>query len=353
MKSRRRIRVSEKSGLPPGTLVYIGEERTEEVEISIFDFNEKAFEETTGAGVEECARSLASSRVSWINITGLHDVEMMKLIAEKLEIHPLIMEDILNTEQRPKLQDLDDTLFLVLKMVRPLEDRYGLEQISLILKGKCVITFQEQRGDVFEPVRERIRKNTGRVRKAGADYLLYALIDSIVDGYFPYLEYVSESLDNTETRIIETPDVDVLQELHLRKRELIRIRKNTWPMREMVHALVQGGTKLVTRATNVYMKDLQDHVMQIVDTAESLRDVVAGLLELYLSTSSSRANEVMKVLTIIATIFIPLTFVAGVYGMNFVYMPELAVKAGYPVVLAVMVLISGGMLLYFRKKKWF
>ncbi|MBN1686879.1 MAG: magnesium/cobalt transporter CorA [Spirochaetales bacterium] len=352
MKARSRVRASEKSGLPPGTLVYIGEERTEAVEISIFSFSEKAFEEKTSATVEDCVRSIGSPQVSWINVTGLHDLEMMRSIGEKLDIHPLALEDILNTEQRPKLQDLDDSLFLVLKMVRPLEKGYGLEQVSLILKGNCVITFQEQKGDVFEPVRERIRSNIGKVRKAGADYLMYALIDAVVDGYFPYLEYVSESLDTTESRLIGDPSAEVLRELHLRKRELIWIRKNSWPMRDIVHNLVQTEMKLVTRGTNVYLRDVHDHVMRIVDTTESLRDVVAGLLELYLTTSSSRTNDVMKVLTMIATIFIPLTFVAGVYGMNFVYMPELAAKAGYPIVLAAMALIAGGMVLYFKKKKW-
>jgi magnesium transporter len=338
--------------LPPGTLIYIGERRTESVEINIFEFNQGSFEERINVSVEDCGSGFKKDAISWINITGLHDVDTMKAIGEKLNIRPLIMEDILNTEQRPKIQETDESLFLLLKMVRPLENEYGMEQVSMILKKNQVITFQEQRGDVFESIRERIRGNTGRVRSAGADYLMYTLVDSIVDGYFPYLEFVSESLEETESRILQTPDVEFLQELHLRKRELISIRKNAWPMRDIVNTLAHENVRLLTSATNEYLRDAHDHVLQIADTTESLRDVVTGLLELYLSTSSSRTNEVMKVLTIIATIFIPLTFVAGIYGMNFVYMPELTAKAGYPIVLGAMAFIAGGMVLYFKKKKW-
>mgnify|MGYP006302507607 CR=1 FL=1 len=353
MKVINRTRPSKKTGLPPGTLIYIGEKKSERVRIDVFEFDRDTYDEKTDVTVEECSTCIGDTKkVTWINVTGLHDVGLMESIRHIFGIHPLIMEDILNTEQRPKLEDLEDSLFLVLKMVRPLEKEYGMEQISAMLKENCVITFQEQKGDVFESVRARIRKNTGRIRKEGADYLLYALVDSIVDGYFPYLEYVSESLDTTEEKMLEVSGVDLLQELHLRKREIILIRKNAWPMREVINTLVHGGLNLVTDTTNLYLKDVHDHVMQIAETTESLRDVVTGLLDLYLSTASARTNDVMKVLTIIATIFIPLTFIAGIYGMNFVYMPELTSKAGYPAVLSVMAIVAGGMLLYFKKKKW-
>ncbi len=352
LKIRNKNRTSMKPGLPPGTLEYVGEKRTEELEISIFTYSEASYEEKHHATVEDCARCIGKKAVSWINVTGLQDVELMRSLAEKLEIHPLIMEDILNTEQRPKLQDLGDSLFISLKMVRPAGEGYESEQVSLILTENCVITFQEQKGDVFEPVRGRIRAGTGKVRKAGADYLSYTLIDSIVDGYFPYLEYISDSLEDTESKILENPDVLALQGLHATKRELIWVRRNVWPMRDIVNVFVHGNVKLIARTTNMYLIDVHDHVMQIVDTTESLRDVVTGLLELYLSTSSSRTNDVMKVLTIIATIFIPLTFIAGIYGMNFVYMPELSWKAGYPAVLAVMAAVAVGMILYFKRKKW-
>ena len=190
------------------------------------------------------------------------------------------------------------------------------------------------------------------MRKSKADYLLYALIDSIVDGYFPYLEHASELLEETEARILESPDIVSLQELYAKKQELIMVRKNVWPMREIVSYLEHGDTPLVTQATYIYLRDVYDNVVQIADTTESLRDVVSGMLEIYLSTSSFKTNEVMKVLTIIATIFLPLTFVAGIYGMNFIHMPELAMKAAYPVVLGVMALIAGGMMLFFKRKKW-
>jgi magnesium transporter len=352
MKARQRIRTSKKTGLPPGTLVHVGEKRADQVEISVFDFDQAEYAEVQSATPQGCAGYVDRKTVSWINVTGLHDVELLRAVGESLDIHPLIMEDVLNTEQRPKLQDLGDSIFIIIKMARPGDTGFSIEQISLIIKDRCVITFQERKGDVFEPVRERIRKNRGRIRKAGADYLAYALIDSIVDGYFPYLELISGSLEETDTRILETSDIDSLHELHSRKRELILIRKNTWPMREIMNSLIHSESALIKKSTYIYLGDVYDHTLQIIDTTESLRDVVSGLLELYLSTSSSKANEVMKVLTIIATIFIPLTFVAGIYGMNFVHMPELGAKAGYPIVLGVMAAIAGGMLLFFKRKKW-
>ena len=316
------------------------------------DYSQDVYVEENKAAVESCAQYLDSQSVTWINVVGLHDVEIVKAIGESFQIHPLVMEDILNTERRPKMQDLGDYILIVMKMFRPTDGAYASEQVSLILTHQCVLSFQEQRGDVFDPIRDRIRKNKGLVRKSGADYLLYALIDSIVDGFFPYLESLGEVLEDTEAKILESPDIISLQELHTKKQELIAIRKNVWPMREIVNNLEHGDTPLVGESINIYLRDVYDHVIQIADTSEGLRETVSGLLEIYLSTSSFKTNEVMKVLTIIATIFIPLTFVVGIYGMNFVHMPELALKAGYPIVLGVMAIIAGGMIYFFKRKKW-
>jgi magnesium transporter len=352
MKRRNRTRTSETSGLPPGTLVHVGEMRTQQVEIAILDYGEGEYTEKSGASVEDCAAFLDSESVTWINVVGLHDIGILKSIGESFQIHPLVMEDILNTEQRPKIQDMGDCVLVLLKMYRPCEGSYESEQVGLILKNQCVLTFQEQKGDVFDPIRERVRANKGIVRKSKADYLLYALIDSVVDGYFPYLERMSELLEETEARILESPDIVSLRDLHTKKQELIAIRKIVWPVREITSYLEHGDSPLIDPATYIYLRDVYEHVIQIADTTESLRDVVSGLLEIYLSTSSFKTNEVMKVLTIIATIFIPLTFVVGIYGMNFAHMPELGMKEAYPIVLGGMAVIAGGMIIYFKRKKW-
>ncbi|MBT3275290.1 MAG: magnesium/cobalt transporter CorA [Spirochaetales bacterium] len=351
-KNRIRIRTSKKTGLPPGSLVHVGERRMEEPEIFVIDFDESGVHERGSASVDECIGFVKSKTVTWINIVGLHDVSLLKEVGEKFKIHPLIMEDILNTEQRPKVQEFGDYLFLILKMVRPDESDFETEQVSIILMNQCVITFQEQRGDVFDVIRDRIQSNKGKIRKSKADYLLYSLFDSIVDAYFPYLEAFSEALEEAEEGILASRNLVSLQGLYDKRRELIAARKAAWPMREVAGFFERAETELIGHSTNIYFKDLQDHIVQIIDTMESLRDAVTGLLELNMSTQSYKMNEVMKVLTIIATIFIPLTFVAGVYGMNFKFMPELAIRIAYPIVLIVMGAIALGMIIFFRRKKW-
>ncbi len=352
MKKRNSTRASKTRGLPPGTLVHVGDRRVDDVEITVIDFDESDFREHQKLTVDDCMPFLKSKTISWINIVGLHDIALLGEISEKFSIHPLVMEDILNTEQRPKVQDLGDSLFVVLRMIRSGGVSFESEQVSIILRNQCVVTFQEQSGDVFEAIRERIRNKEGRIRVSGADYLVYALIDSVVDGYFPYLENLGESLEETEERILESPTMVSLQEIFTRKRELIGIRKGILPMRDIVDFLDRGDTLLITRSTNIYLKDVHYHIVHIGDIVEGMRDEVTGLLELYMSTSTHRMNEVMKVLTIIATIFIPLTFVVGIYGMNFVHMPELEKRAAYPIVLLVMAGIAVGMILFFKRKKW-
>jgi magnesium transporter len=345
-------RRSDKSGLSPGTLVYVGEKRVEEVVITVFDYDDKRYEEREVESIEECFPYRDQPTVTWINIDGIHQVEIMERIGSHFGIHPLVIEDILNTHQRPKMDDLDNYIFVVLKMLNYGEYGIDAEQISIILGQNFVISFQERKGDVFDPVRERLRKNKGRIRRVGADYLAYALLDSVVDNYFAILEKTGERIEILEEELVENPSTRTLQEIHGLKREMIFLRKSVWPLREVISGLERGESSLIKETTVIYFRDVYDHTIQVIDTVESFRDMISGMLDIYLSSISNKMNEVMKVLTIIATIFIPLTFIAGIYGMNFGYMPELEWHLGYFAVLSVMGIMALGMVVYFRKRKW-
>jgi len=344
---------SKKTGLPPGTLIHIGEKKTDRVKITIIDYDEKGFQEIEANSIEECFPYRDKSTVSWINIGGLHDVEVIERVGKHFGLHPLLLEDVLNTGQRPKLDDYGSYLFIILKMLCcNEEDTIEAEQISLILSSNLVISFQEDVGDVFNPVRERIRNNKGRVRKVGADYLVYTLMDAIVDNYFIILEKVGERMEDLEEELVTNPTKETLLEIHELKREMIFLRKSVWPLREVVGSLERGESSLIDVSTVSYLRDLYDHTIQVVDTIETFRDLISGMLDIYLSSISNRMNEVMKVLTVIATTFIPITFIAGIFGMNFEYMPELKLHWGYPAVLILMFIIGGSMLVYFRKRGW-
>lgn len=345
---------SEKGGLPPGTLVYVGEKKVEKVIITVFDYDSERYEEKELKSIEECFLYKDTPTVTWINMAGIHQVDLMEKIGTHFGIHPLVIEDILNTGQRPKMDDLEDYLFVVLKMLDydKEDDEISAEQISIILGQNFVISFQEKEGDVFEPIRERIRKNKGRIRKMGADYLAYALVDSVVDNYFTILEKIGERIEFLEEELVENPSTQTLQEIHRLKRELIFLRKSIWPLREVISGLERGESSLIKESTGIYLRDVYDHTIQVIDTVETFRDMISGILDVYLSSISNKMNEVMKVLTIIATIFIPLTFLAGIYGMNFRYIPELEWHGGYFAVLCLMVIIGIGLVIYFKKKKW-
>ncbi len=347
-------RRSEKGGLPPGTLAYVGEKKVEKVIITVFDYNSERYDEKELKSIDECFPYKDTPTVTWINIDGLHQVEIMEKIGIHFGFHPLIMEDILNTRQRPKMDDLEDYVYVVLKMLSYKEEDNVIdaEQISIILGQNFVISFQEKEGDVFEPIRERIRKNKGRIRKMGADYLAYGLLDSVVDNYFTILEKLWERIEFLEEELVENPSTQTLQEIYGLKRKMIFLRKSIWPLREVISELERGESSLIKESTGIYLRDVYDHTIQVIDTVETFRDMLSGILDVYLSSISNRMNEVMKVLTIIATIFIPLTFLAGVYGMNFRYMPELEWHQGYFAVLFLMVIIFIVMVIYFRKKKW-
>ncbi|MFC1668333.1 magnesium/cobalt transporter CorA [Chlamydiota bacterium] len=345
---------TKKPGLPPGTLVHVGEKRTAKVRISLIDYDENNFTEKEVASIDECFPFKDTPSVTWINIDGVHDVEIIEKLGKRYELHPLILEDILNTGQRPKFEDFDSIIFVVLKMLYhdPKTKEITVEQVSLLLGEHFVISFQEKIGDVFGPIRERIRKAKGRIRKMGADYLLYALIDIIVDHYFIILEQIGEEVEEIEEKLIKNPIPKTLQIIQNLKRDMVFLRKSIWPLREVVGGIQRAESKLIKKTTGIYLRDVYDHTIQVIDTVETFRDMVSGMLDIYLSSISNRMNEVMKVLTIFAAIFIPLTFIAGIYGMNFEFMPELKWKYGYFFVLGVMTLVAVGLLYFFKRKKW-
>ncbi|HDP67327.1 MAG TPA: magnesium/cobalt transporter CorA [Candidatus Marinimicrobia bacterium] len=343
-----------KPGLPPGTLVYIGDNQDVKTSMTLFDYDAESLEEVTISEPAKLQSYLAENRVAWININGLTDVDTIRKIGEIFKIHSLVLEDIVNTDHRPKFEDYGKYYFSVVKMLTydVKNAEINSEQVSFITGDNYLLTFQEIEGDVFETIREHLRRNKGRVRRAKADYLFYTLIDAIVDNYFNALEYVAEETEQLEELLLNDADTSVLQRIHRLKRELIFMRKSVWPLREVLNNIDRLEPDLFQDSTKLFFRDVYDHTIQIIDTIENLRDIVTGMLDIYLSTVSNRMNEVMKVLTMIATIFIPLTFIAGIYGMNFQYMPELNWKSGYPLVLGVMVLLGLGMVMFFRRKKW-
>jgi magnesium transporter len=404
----------EKVGLPPGTLIHLGKDRTAESRITVYDYNEKEMNEIGIDRVEECFPFRDTASVTWINVDGVHQTGIVEAIGGHFGIHPLVMSDIVNTRQRPKIEDYGDYLFVVLKMIyhgngsvpgnlyslqqhenqgsisspakqdskvtpddsgntgingknnsantenksdQGTRGNFGsreitAEQVSLIIGPNYVISFQETPEDLFDPIRKRLKSSTGRIRKMGADYLAYALIDTIVDNYFVILETLGEKVEDLEDELLQNPTENTMLAIHSLKRDMIFLRRSVWPLREVTGFLERGESKLIHKTTRIYLRDIYDHTIQVIDNIETSRDILSGMLDIYLSTLSNRTNSVMKVLTIIATIFMPLTFIAGVYGMNFENMPELEWYWGYPLVMLMMTGIGVSMLFFFKRKKW-
>jgi magnesium transporter len=351
---RNSHRRSRKAGLPPGSLIHVGEIKAERTKITVIDYDEKEFREKETETAEECFAFRDTATVTWINVDGVHDGEVIGKIGSCFGVHPLILEDIMSTGQRPKMEDMGGYIYIVVRMLsfQPRKREVQSEQVSLILGPNFVISFQESIGDVFDSVRERIRTGKGRVRKMGPDYLAYALIDAVVDNYFLVLEKLGEKVEEIEEELINDPNRKTLQQIHVLKREMIYLRKSVWPLREVISGLTRTESKLVSESTGIFLRDVYDHTVQVIDTVETYRDMLSGMLDIYLSSISNRMNEVMKVLTIIATIFIPLTFVAGIYGMNFKFMPELEWHWGYFIILGVMAVVAIWMVIFFKRKKW-
>jgi magnesium transporter len=347
-------RRSRKSGLPPGTLIHIGEQKTAAVKITVIDYDQEHFHEKVVESVEDCFEYKTTDTVTWINVDGLHDISVIETLGRHFGLHPLTMEDILNANQRPKFEEGENYIYIVLKMLTCAdhEQNVNSEQVSLIIGRNFILSFQEDVGDVFDIVRDRIRTGKGRVRKMGPDYLAYSLMDAVVDNYFVVLEKLGDRIEPMQDNILAEADGALIRQVHLLKRELLVLRKSVWPLRETISAAQKTDSNLIDNSTKIYFRDLYDHTIQVIEAIETFRDMTSGMLELYVSNTSNRLNAVMKVLTIIATIFIPLTFMAGVYGMNFQYMPELRWQWGYPMALLSMALVAGTMVIYFRKKKW-
>jgi magnesium transporter len=351
--SRHRHFLSKRAGLPPGTLPVGNGPAHLTVPITVIDYDETHFQEKKVSLISECFPFRDTETVTWINVDGLGDPKIIEDLGRCFTIHPLIQEDIFNIDQRPKIEDLDTYIYLNLKMLSCSNTESGIkiEHISIIIGANYLISFQEDVGDIFDPVRERIRKD-GRIRKFGPDYLAYALIDTIVDNYFVVMEMLEGKVEGLEEELVTNPSRESLHKINQLKKDMIFLRKSVWPLRELINKLERSESPLVRESTTIYLRDVYDHTIQVIDTLETFRDMVSGMIDIYLSGLSYKMNEIMKVLTLIATIFIPLTFVVGLYGMNFENMPEIQWEYGYYAVLALMALMVAGMLTYFRSKKW-
>lgn len=348
-------KLSRKTGMQPGSLVYTGKKKTEKVKINLIQYNGETFNEKLISDIHQCFPLNEFYGVTWIDIKALNDLTIIENTGKLFDIHPLILEDILNTNQRPKIEFSEKNIFIVLKMLsyNEKEEHIDVEQFSIILGKNYVITFQENNDDIFDNLRETIRKTKGHIRTMGADYLAYAFLDTIVDYYYVLLERIGQSIENYEERLLNEPRSEMLREIYILKRENLVLRKSVWPLREVIAKIERVESPFLSKSTQPFIRDLQDHTTIVIETVESYMEMISNLVELYLSIGNNRLNEVMKILTVISTIFIPLTFIVGVYGMNFKYMPEINWKWGYFAVLSIMVLIGAGMFIYFKRKKWF
>lgn len=347
---------SEKVGLPPGTLVHIGEKKTEKVKITAIDYSETEFQEFEAKTVEECFPLKDKPTITWINVDGIHQPETIQKLGDCYGLHPLVQEDIMNTDQRPKIEDYGEYIYIVLKKIAYDEKKVeiSLEQVSLILGKNFVISFQEKGngGDALETIKERIKSAKGRIRKMGADYLVYALIDAIVDHYFLIFERLGEKIESIEDELIEEAETGAVSVANALRKEVMFLRRQIWPLMDALRSLERGEFSLIQDTTKVYFRDVYDHVAYLIDTIETYRETLAYMGEIYLESVNNKLNSIMKVLAVVATIFMPLTLIASIYGMNFEFMPELSWKWGYPVVLAVMVTIGVVMVVFFKKRKW-
>jgi magnesium transporter len=344
---------SRKTGLAPGTLVHIGSRKTERTNVSVIEYDDDSIRHIDVDDPGDLAYFKDSSATSWVNIDGLHDTSLLGAIGDVFGLHPLVMEDIVNTDQRPKIEDYGKYVYIAIKQLF-LDEATGdilTDHQSIVLGNGFVISVGESRTKVFKPIRERL-ENGGRIRKLGADFLAYSLLDAIIDNYFDVLERLGDRVEEVEELLISRPVPDTLRKINDLKRDMLFIHKGIWPLREVINLLERGESQLVQDNTRLFIRDLYDHVIQAMDTCEIYRDILSGLLDMYLSSLSNKMNEVMKVLTIISTIFIPLTFLAGIYGMNFRNMPELEWPWGYFATLGVMAVIAAAMLTYFKRKKW-
>ncbi len=345
---------TQKAGLPPGTLVYTGERAPEPARITVVDYDEQNYQEREFSNFDECPLVQEKQGVTWINVSGISQVHHLERLGECFKLHPLVLEDILNIDQRPKIEDYDDYLFIVLKAIGldAKTQEITASQISIILGRNYVLSFHEGAPNLFSSIRERVVAAKGRIRKAGPDYLAYTLIDLTVDNYFVVLEEIAESIESLEEEVVSQPTPSTLQDVHRFKNDMIILRRSLWPLREVIARLERRESDLIEDSTSIYFKDVYDHTIIAIDSVETYRDILSGLLDVYLSSVSNRLNQIMKVLTIIATIFMPLTFITGIFGMNFEHMGILKWPYGFFITLGVMGFIGVCMLIYFVRKNW-
>ena len=340
-------------GTPPGTLIPEEAERGE-VRINIISYSSNDYEEQEVESLEECLEYVGKRDVTWINIDGTHDVELLEKIGEQFDLHPLALEDVIDVGQRPKFEDFSDYIFITARIPQKpgIVSSINLDQINIFLGPNFVLTIQNN-GDAFAPIRRRIKENRGRIKKMKADYLAYSLIDVTVDHYFPVMELLGEEIESMEDELLENQGApEIVGRIREIKRELLLIRSSIWPMREVINSLQREEPKLIAETTKLYLKDVYDHTIQIADIVESYREILSEMFNAYLSTTANSTNEVMKILTIFATIFIPLTFIVGIFGMNFEFMPELKWRPAYFIVIGLMVIVAIAMLRFFRKRGW-
>jgi magnesium transporter len=354
MTPQHQVRKSIKSGSPPGTLIHIGSQRTDHVTITVFDYTRDKVEERE-VTVDELCTYCNNETITWINVDGLHNIPVLEQIGKEFNLDKLLLEDILNTNHRPKTEIFEDYIFVTLKMINLTKDGKSIthEQVSFVMGDGWLISFQEEGGDVFDGIRDRLRKLQGEMPKRKVDFLLYRMLDTVVDNYFFVTEYFSDTNAAIERDIFKNPTPEALREIQALKRQIVNFKRVVLPLREVASGLEKDGGKLIQESTFRYLRDLYEHIIQVNDSIDSQREVIASIQDLYLSGTSNKMNEVMKVLTVISTIFIPLTFIVGVYGMNFDNMPELHWRYGYYIIWAFMLAILVGMVIYFKRKKWF
>lgn len=342
-------------GQSPGALIFIGNKKVDKLRIRVIDYDPENLLEDKIEDVASGKNFIDTNTVTWINVDGVHDADTIKKIGDTFDLHPLVMEDIMNTGQRAKVEDYDNCLFIVLKMLQ--YDKEGgriiSEQLSLVLGKTFLLTFQEQPGDVFEPVRERIRNGKGRIRVSGIDYLAYVLLDTVVDNYIYLIETLGDEIESIEDEIISNPPPEIIEKINSNKKEINFLRRLIKPARDMVIHLIKVDSEIINEKTQPFLRDLLDLITLATEAIETYREILTDQLDIYNSAVSNRMNDIMKVLTIFAAIFIPLTFVAGIYGTNFDYLPELHFKYSYFILWGVMITMASGMLIYFKIKKWF
>jgi magnesium transporter len=344
-----------KHGKSPGVPIYTGPPREHTVDVSVMDYSNADVTEQHGVSVAALQQLRDSPTVTWVNLNGVHDIEAVRTVCEAFGVHPLAIEDVLNPGTRAKVEDYGDVIFAVTKMLVDRDDDPGTlesEQVSIVLGRSWILTFQEREGDIFEPIRKRIRLGPGRIRRMGPDYLLHAVLDTVVDGYFAALEHLDEDIARIEDRAMNEHDASTAVDIHEQKARLLVLRRMAWPLRDAASELIRSEGALVCAETIPFLRDLNDHVQQVLDTIDGCRDRLTAVLELHLAITSNRMNEIMRVLTIVATLFIPVTFISSVYGMNFQHMPELAWPWAYPAVLTVMTGTVVGMVLWLRSQRW-